>query len=354
MQEWLIDATSQIYDYVISLNDPDNPGQIAFCKEGALFSPGKGCGLGASALAMKTLYQIRKWGMLETGLADDWVTHLQSFQSEENGLFEDPVLHPKADRATHPIAFWKKDIKVRRAETRQAAAALLSAGSAPLYPVKGIPSTESEVKKHLGALPWDKNPWGAGSHTSHLVFFLKLNADNFSETESYEKLLPVIMDFLDEMQDKQTGSWHRKEERPNYQVNAAMKVLTIYRLLGQEFNLPAKLIDLALSCKDGRDACHSLDTLFVLHESSRWSDHRWEEISVFAETILAGIEKHRKADGGFSFFPDHSNPVYYGIPVSEGRAVSDVHGTHLLVWATTLCANLMGFGPALGWRAPVT
>jgi hypothetical protein len=74
----------------------------------------------------------------------------------------------------------------------------------------------------------------------------------------------------------------------------------------------------------------------------------------FALRALQLIKRHRKEDGAFSFFPERANTTYYGVPVSRGLAESDVQGTHLLVWAITLCAGILGFGSELRWRLPAT
>lgn len=345
--------TDSIGDWLLILHESTDPGQVRFCRQGNLIGPSPKGGLAASCLALKIAYQIGKWEQLDSVVRDGWVAHVRSFQNERSGYFEDPTLLRIADREAGWLWF-KKNIAARRAETRQAAAALLAVGTAPFHPVTEIPTIPKAVLQYLNALPWTKDPWGAGSHTGHLVFFLKLNAEVSNQEGQFKELLPVILKYLDGLQDPKTGSWFQGDVLLNQQVNAAMKVLTIYRLLQQSFRWPERLIDLCLTVPDDRDACHSVDVLFVLHECTRWTSHRRDEIAAFAERMLERIERHRKPDGAFSFYPDHANTTYYGVPVSEGLAESDVHGTHLLVWAITLCASLLGFQAELGWRFPVT
>ena len=258
---WCFKLTETITSWLNTLSDAGRPGEIRFCRQGYLIEPSKRSGLGASCLAMKVAYQTGIWEELEGHVRDGWVDHVCSFQRKQSGYFEDPTLLKNADQNAGWLWFKKEDIAIRRAETRQAAAALLALGSKPLHPVAKIPDTPKDALNYLERLPWHNKPWGAGSQASHLVFFLKLNADAFNQAARLEELLPDLLHYLDELQDPVTGSWFRKQAPLNEQVNAAMKVLTIYRLLGRPFRWQERLIDLCLSVIDDRDACHSVDVL---------------------------------------------------------------------------------------------
>jgi hypothetical protein len=248
---------------------------------------------------------------------------------------------------------------IRWAETRQAIAALLAVGSEPAHPLREIPADREAVLRFLNGLPWGRNPWHAGSQAAHLVFFLHTNAVVFGEHDQRSTLVPVIADFLERLQDSETGAWVQRGKWPwrapvAWQVNGAMKVIAGYHWMGTNFGRPEALIDLCLESVGSRDACHRLDPVYVLHACSRRTDHRAAEVQSAAGRTLAAISEHRRPDGGLSFFRDHANTSYYGVPVSHGLDESDVHGTHLLIWAATLCADLLGFSSALSWRMPVT
>ena len=182
---------------------------------------------------MKIAYQINAIDQLDPHVCERWIKHVQSFQNADRGFFEDAAILDVADRVK--VWRWRTPIRrhnepLRRAETRQAAAALLGFGSKPLYAVHAIPTTPQQVTAYLDSMAWETHPWGAGSHTSHLVFFLKLNADHFGQQAQFDSLLPIILDYLDELQDPQTGVWHRSIHKPiarHQMVNGAMKVLTL-------------------------------------------------------------------------------------------------------------------------------
>jgi hypothetical protein len=305
---------------------------------------------------MKVACQTHLWETLPEPTRHGWVRHVRSFQVWPFGFFVDHVLCAAADRRVRRRGFWRRDWVVRRAETRQAAAALLGAGASPAWPVRAVPGTAGGIRRYLKRLPWDCDPWAAGSHTSHLGFFLALNAKVFGRTTARDALMPVLLDWLDGIQDERTGSWHALGAAPprNQQVNAAMKVLTLFRWLDRPIRFADRLVDLCLVEEDARDACHSVDVLFVLSETARWTPHRAGEIRDYATAILRRIHSHIREDGAFSFLPDRANDTYYGLRVSRGFTESDVHGTHLLTWAVTLCAGLLGMEAELGWSPPVT
>jgi hypothetical protein len=388
---WCFDLTDSIASWLSTLCDPVHPGQIRYCLQGNLIEPSANSGLGASCLALKLAYQTGVWEQLGDKVRREWVAHVRSFQNKDSGYFEDPVLLSVADRrvsrsylkkgiermyrklgikedyllcqnnaeGTVPALPKEKDMATRRAETRQAIAALLTVNDTPTFPISHIPGSPKTTEDYLDKLPWYWNPWHAASQTAHHIFFLKLNADVFSQQEPFDKLLAVILTYLDRIQAPETGAWFKSSWLPrkvpaNQQVNAAMKILTAYGLLQRPFRWPDRLIDLCLASFDDRDACHSVDVIFVLHECAQWTSHRRNEIESFAERMLERIKHHRKPDGGLSFYQMFANTSYYGVPISRGLPESDVHGSHLLVWAITLCADLLGFKQELGWRFPIT
>ncbi|MEM7033808.1 MAG: hypothetical protein AAF629_29965 [Chloroflexota bacterium] len=389
--DWCFRLNDTMGPWFSTLFDRDYPGRIRFCNQGNLIEPTANTGLGASCLALKATYQTGVWEQLEPDMQSGWIAHIQSFQEQETGYFEDAAILAVADARANwslpkkvlnrvrrklgyadlaeldamstkkhrPEKYTVLNTATRRAETRQACAALLAAGSRPLYPINHIPASPEAILAYLDDLPWYLNPWHAGSHTAYLIFALKLNADIFNQQTPFQKHVPIILSYLDQLQDPETGSWFRNSWFPrevplNQKVNGAMKVLTGYSLLDKPVQWPEKLIDLCLRAYDDRDACHSVDLIYILHECAKWTTHRQGETEAFAEKLLGSIEKHCKPDGGLSFYPTHANTMYYGVPISTGLPESDVHGSHLLIWAATLCLNLLDLKPEFKWRLPIT
>lgn len=53
------------------------------------------------------------------------------------------------------------------------------------------------------------------------------------------------------------------------------------------------------------------------------------------------VWKHHNPDGGFSYSVGKSQTNYYGVPISHGCAVSDIHGTCLLTWALVMIVAMV-------------
>lgn len=171
--KWLETLADEIWEWFLKIRIPEHPGRVRFCKEGDLFNPNKRAGLGLSCLALKTLYMLNLLDRLNPNELKGWISYIKSFQTikgKTEGYFEDPALLKKLDQPLGP--FLRRDWNVRRAETRQACAALLCANAKPAIPIKNIPKTPRGVRHFIHRLPWE-NPWAAGSHASHLMFFLQ-------------------------------------------------------------------------------------------------------------------------------------------------------------------------------------
>jgi len=355
---WVYDLPDSIWNWLLSIRDEQHPGWFRFCRTGALFQPSSNKGLGTSSMALKVCFQINSLSKVNDTDLQNWVEYIQSFQREPGNrrgtFFEDKWLLRATGWKARLDRWIRKDLSIQRAETRQACAALLSAGATPRFPILGIPDSVRQVDKYLSGLPWSSDPWGASSHVSHLVFFLKLNADCFGHKAAYEELLPFIFQRLDSLQDRETGSWFAGSPPEPQKINSAMKILLAYDLVGRPPEYPERLIDLCLRAITDDDACHSVDIIYVLYFCNKWTSHRIDDIKSFAEEKLELIKKHFKSDGAFSFYPDRAGDTYYGVRMSRANPESDIHGTHLLVWALTMIGELLGFNKELGWKIPVT
>ena len=53
------------------------------------------------------------------------------------------------------------------------------------------------------------------------------------------------------------------------------------------------------------------------------------------------IKEHFNPDGGFSYNIGKSQTSYYGVPISNGESVSDIHGTCLLTWAVVMILEIL-------------
>ena len=347
---WLLEIKKSIFPWLNSLRNERQHGAFQWCREGS----DSNVFLGASALALKIAYQINKLNELKPDELNQSIDFISSFQNAGSGryagLFVDKIqLGNRGWRS-----YFKKSVDTILGETRQACAALIGARAQPRFAIQNIPRTEKEVKKYIDKLPWATNPWAAGSLISNLLFSHFINDKYFGFSEDYERITPIIFERLDLLQDDKTGSWFM-ENPPVYQkINAAMKVLLSYELTGKPFKFPEKLIDFCLGEEIINNACHDVDILYVVHQCFQWVEYRSNDVREFAKRKLNALEVYKKPDGAFSFYPDKAQIKYYGAPISKGMFESDLHGTHLLVWACTLLSDLLGFKDQLGWKQPIT
>jgi len=65
--------------------------------------------------------------------------------------------------------------------------------------------------------------------------------------------------------------------------------------------------------------------------------------------VLEMIKQHHNSDGGFSYFIGRSQSYYYTVPISKGRAESDIHGTILLTWALAMIIHILEID-TVDWR----
>ncbi|MDA8168361.1 MAG: hypothetical protein M0Z59_01510 [Nitrospiraceae bacterium] len=340
-------------EWLMTLRDPSRPGEFSFCRQGALFQPGPKAGLGISCLALKISSML---GCLDRFSADElegWTEHISSFQSPSGrtaGYFEDDILLKELDGRA---GWFRKDWAARRAETRQACAALMCTNSTPRFAISHLPDTAKKMKKYVRGLDWSQ-PWAAGSHASHMIFFLNLNARVFGQTEAKRLFLPVILEEIDRLQDPETGSWFSGRPPAEQVVNGAMKVITGYACLDKPFRHPERLIDTCLSAINDEHGCNNADIIHVLYHCGRYTSHRRQEIRDFAWKRLHTVRSFHQTDGGFSYFQGRAQTHYYGVRMSMGLPESDVHGTTLFVWALVMIGEILGFGSELGWKVPVT
>ena len=345
---WLSTLSEQVWTWFSPLRIREQPGWVRFCHKGALLKPGPRAGLGISCLSLRLCAIL---GLLPRIPGDEfaqWIQYIQSFQQREGrfvGFFEDRSIFGIADR-------FLPNIPVRRAESRQAYATLLSVGASPLQPVTQLPATPEEVRQYIHELDWTQ-PWGAGSHTGHLLFFYEMNGRVFGQTEAAERFIPLVLAELDRLQDPETGSWYTRRPAPHQMVNGAMKVLTGYASISKQCHYPERLIDTCLAVANEEDGCNNADIIYVLYQCSRYTNYRQEEILEYCASRVKKIERFRRHDGAFSFFENHSQTSYYGKRVSRGYCESDIHGTTMFALTLAMLGDLLGYNETLGWQVPL-
>lgn len=322
-----------------------------------------------SCYANKLYYTLGLWDELSDGEQSSWIAYLQSFQvedapvsSRQSGAYIDPPViayHNTARLSTKQRI--KKMVKwvLRRqwrsipytyqviaAETKQTIATLAQLNADSLIPYENFPKSPAAVHQYLNRFDWT-TPWGAGAHFAVLCVYLRTQAPRLVPDAQAQALIRAASDFITAKLDQASGSYF-SGNTPAYGqlVNGAMKVLTGLDWLNIPIHKPERLIDTCLSQVPDDEGCYLVDTVYVLYRCQQQTDYRRKDIHGYLNAMLDMIALHWvEQDGGFSYYINRSQMWYYGIPLTEGGAVADLHGTILLVWALSMIFAMQGTLP---------
>lgn len=347
--EWIGSVKARLPAFLTEMRGSKRPGFYRYSYSGDRYDERRHWGLGNTAFAAKCWYTIGAVGDLDPAQRRAMIAFMRSFE-RSNGLIYDRFLRLRALRNDIPVAVlqrrWREPpwVQARRAETRQAYSALRLLDepvTAPTFPYM----TDSEtVRRFVDGLDWTQ-PWSAGSHMSHLLFFLQHGGH-----PDRERLIEQTVEQVHRLQ-QPDGSWYVGEPSLRDKINGAMKVITGLTVVGRtEFAHSSALVDLCLAATHDRQACDNFNVIHVLKYASLLAGgYRREEIQRFCLDRLAVYRRYyRPEEGGFSFWEGRANDVYYGARVSEGRDEPDLHGTTLFVWGLSIVAQLLGINDRLG------
>lgn len=323
------------------------PGRFSFCAKGS-FAPTDGQqGLASSCFALKIAWQLGLWETWEPSYQKACMDFLCSFQCAD-GFVRDPWICEKAQHATNPTLQ-----EIIRAETRQTLSLLLSLGRKPVYVPPLEYETPAEIQSFVHGLNW-RNPWAAGSHASHLAFFIA--ARQAWGVNDHPGLEEALFESLMHYHNPQTGAWHDPAHPPStqIQINGAMKVLTALAWMRPRQIDFGPLIAFACTDLEKNDSCGLLNNIFVLNSCLRLSGAN-HQFAALAERKLVSFLRQTASfyqwrEGAFSFYKNKAQHIYYGVPVSTGEKVADLHGTAMQVWAWGELLTHLGLAEKLNWR----
>lgn len=348
---WVDEAIQGLPVFLESLADRAVPGRYRPAREGVLPS-GEALTLGLAALAVKLHVLLGSWEGMPSARRAAHVMLIKSFQTNipspdgawDAGAFIDAPLVASlresgavAPSATEHLTMIRN---VVRAESKQAIATLIEVGASPVFRFTDLPGSPEGIRHLLLSLDWTR-PWSAGGQASAVAMLLATGHGS-APPAAEAGLLDVVRQFFRSILHAESGAYFTGP-RPAYGdlVNGAMKVLTALDWLDEPVHAPERLIDTTLAELPSHEGCHLVDAAYVLHRCRRVTDHRRAEIAEYAKNLLEMIRLHHNTDGGFSYFIGRSQTVYYGVPVTSGLPVSDLHGTMLLTWALSMVLRLI-------------
>jgi hypothetical protein len=345
---WIADVKEALPAFLRRMRGRRRPGFYRYSWSGDRFGERPHWGLGNTAFAVKCWYTIGALETLEPEHRAAMVGFIRSFERRD-GLVYDGFLRRRAlgrDLAETVRGLRFRDPpwdQARRAETRQSCSALRLLGepvTAPTFPYMRDAQT---VRRFLEQLDWER-PWSAGSHLSHLLFFLRHSAH-----PQKEDLIDRTVEQLALLQ-RGDGAWYEGAPDLRQRINGAMKVITALSVVGRtSFDRSRALIDTCLAASQDEHACDNFNIIYVLKYASLLAGgYRREEIRSFCLDRLEVYRRYYHPEiGGFSFWEDQANRVYYGARVSKGRDEPDLHGTTLFMWGLSIIAQLLGIDDEL-------
>lgn len=353
---WLMNIDKEIKKFLNNM-EGNKLGFYRYSKSGDLYGEDINWGLGNAVFAVKILYALNLIEKIPKNKSDCLAKFIKSFQ-QKDGYFFDPLIQKKA-RINNFITSLKnlnfKDIngeKIKIAETRQSISALNLLKDRPNIDFNKFPTTEKDIQIYLKKLNWEK-PWGAGSHFSHLLFFLQN-----SKIINKEKLIDFSIDWINKIQNKSDGSWYLGNPTSQQKINGAMKIITgLIATDRKKFRYSKKLIDLCLSEKNNSHACDNFNIIYVLKYSNAINNnnYRYDEIRDFCYNRLRIYREYYHPEcGGFSFFRNKANDFYYGARITQGLNEPDIHGTVMFLWGISIIAQIIEINKELQLKEFIT
>lgn len=354
---WLLELKQKVPQFMEELKGEKKSGFYHYSLSGDLYSEDENWGLGNTVFAIKIYYTLNLLNSMVEEEKNDMAQFIKNFQDEQGNIYDPLVKHKSfvreklsAIRHRRFNNFFHR--QTMRAETRQAVSALHLLGGKPKVYPKEMPDTKRGAEKYLSSLKWEV-PWGAGSHFSHLLFFLAN-----SEKENKDELIDYAIWWVNKLQNPETGSWYRGNPSLQNKINGAMKVLTGLKAADRmEFKYAKQLVDLCLSAKNDKHACDNFNIVYVLKYANEALDgqYRNTEIRDFArERLNIYQEYYWPEHGGFSFHKGRANDYYYKAIITKGLPEPDIHGTVMFLWGVALIAQILNIEENLGFQEFVT
>ncbi len=350
--EWIFKLKESVPQFLEQLKGKKEPGFFHYSLSGDLYDENIKWGLGNTVFAVKIYYTLNLIDKMSQQQKQAMTNFIKSFQNKDGSIY-DPLVKQKALLMNIISAIKNWEINnifgqnTIRAETRQAIASLNHLGEKPEITYQKFSKNEDGIEKYLNTFDWTQ-PWGAGSHFSHLIFFLKN-----SDLRNKEDLIDFAINWVNKLQNSNDGGWYVGKPNIQQKVNGAMKIITGLKVAERMvFKYPEKLIDLCLSAKNDVHACDNFNIIYVLKYANLLTNNNYrnEEIKDFCyERIKIYKEYFFSEIGGFSFFKNKSNVYYYGAKITKGLNEPDIHGTCLFLWGISIISQICGFEEELGF-----
>ncbi|EIT7026114.1 hypothetical protein L2593_001573 [Vibrio vulnificus] len=344
---WLKNLPSNVASFLENQRSENLDGYYSYSESGDLYPDSIKWNVGSSCYALKILYTL---GVEDKDKIEPLINYILTFKKDNSMIYDDMIVKRSFVRNFLSSVKNKRFENLlhqnyKRAETRQCLSALDLYNAIPSEINIVCPTSEQQIDSFLSSLNWNL-PWAAGSHLSHLLFFLskKHKLEQISK-ENYSDLVAFTLKWIKKYELSNTGGWGTTLTDERGIINGSMKVITGLQNVGvTDYSNSKKLIDTCLQYYEKGHACDNFNIVYVLNKlnNSLNSSYRHEEICNFMMEKLSVYQDHYKpSSGGFSFNRDSSNINYYGLNITKGKNEADIHGTVLFLWGACLIADTL-------------
>lgn len=221
-------------------------------------------------------------------------------------------------------------------ETRQALSGYINLG----YQIPKVNMDEyfKEPLYFMNDNSW-KNPWGAGAHLSHFLFFMKLE-DNDTRIDNVLKDLKKY---------EHENGWYFGSPNKHYIVNGIMKIFTGFDIINFDLSetMANNILDYVLLIDDSFGGCGIYDYVYVLTKCMDYckDETKLEKCKDKLRNVYKIILEHQQTDGGFKY--DNSNDKahkYYGENIIPDGMIGNIHSTTLFCMALSRLDKYLDLG----------
>ncbi|MBI4652311.1 hypothetical protein HY745_13755 [Candidatus Desantisbacteria bacterium] len=272
----------------------------------------------------------------------EWINYIQSFQSEDDGLFKDNIIN---NELAADSDWWGW-----RHLTLHALMALTALGAAAEKKIKIIEPFK-DIKYTLNWLEerdWVISPADTSNEVQNYISMLQYIRD-FHHEDWANKSLEKIYTFLNKIQDPKTGLWGVRFDNPLYLslgVQTGYHLWLLYFYDRKPVQYMERIIDSCLFTQNkfggfgvqkNSSACEDIDSIDPLARLSCFTDYRKKDIQLGLQKALLWIFANMNEDGGFVF--RRMEPFTYGhYLMSSGKDESAMFPT----WFRTLSLAYIG------------
>lgn len=349
LSNWIDELRKSTPIFIEKMRDDKVAGKYRLSWSGDIAPPQTHWGLAQTTFAARVLHIFNQ---ISNSLQKDLSGYICTFRHKD-GFFYDDYAARRSFQKRFFETFKRRSLapilneENKRAETRQAIAALINLNyQGPLNVVVSLTS-KKEVEKYVRSLDW-KNPWGAASHVNHLIFFL-VYCSGLSKSDLNEIVMLIEKKLLE-------IDVYGLTEDVDLKIGAAMKILMGMSLVKHDEKWVNKeILDICLGCFKKNDACTNFNAIYVITKCLSHFSYREDEAK---QALLTSVgywkDNFYWPDfGGFSFYKNRSIDFYYGAKLTMSKSEPDLHGTAMFIWGVFLVSKVFGLDVKFGLNEPV-